>query len=53
MPCLTRVAIRLDEPEQPDMVLGDGARGHGALGGLISSGETTGAGGRQVRLALP
>ena len=45
--------MRLDEPEQPDMVLGDGARGYGALGGLNSSGETTGAGAARVRVALP
>jgi DNA segregation ATPase FtsK/SpoIIIE, S-DNA-T family len=46
-----RVAMRLDEPEQVDMVLGDGARARGALADLISTEETTGAGVAYVRLA--
>jgi S-DNA-T family DNA segregation ATPase FtsK/SpoIIIE len=46
-----RVAMRLDEPEQVDMVLGDGARDRGALADLISTDETTGAGVAYVRLA--
>ena len=32
-----RIAMRLDEPEQVDMVLGDGARDRGATADLISS----------------
>jgi len=32
-----RIAMRLDEPEQVDMVLGDGARDRGALADLIST----------------
>jgi hypothetical protein len=43
MACLTRIAMPLHEPEPPGLVLGDGARSHQPLGGLISSGETTGA----------
>jgi S-DNA-T family DNA segregation ATPase FtsK/SpoIIIE len=43
--------MRLDEPEQVDMVLGDGARDRGALADLISTDETTGAGVAYVRLA--
>ena len=35
-----RIAMRLDEPEQVDMVLGDGARDRGALADLISTDET-------------
>jgi DNA segregation ATPase FtsK/SpoIIIE, S-DNA-T family len=46
-----RIAMRLDEPEQVDMVLGDGARDRGALADLISTAETTGAGVAYVRLA--
>jgi S-DNA-T family DNA segregation ATPase FtsK/SpoIIIE len=46
-----RIAMRLDEPEQVDMVLGDGARDRGALADLISTEETTGAGVAYVRLA--
>ena len=46
-----RIAMRLDEPEQMDMVLGDGARDRGALADLISTDETTGAGVAYVRLA--
>src|SRR5262245_29113536 len=47
-----RIAMRLDEPEQVDMVLGDGARDRGALADLISTDETTGAGVAYVRLAI-
>ena len=39
-----RIAMRLDEPEQVDMVLGDGARDRGAACELISSDPATGAG---------
>ena len=39
-----RIAMRLDEPEQVDMVLGDGARDRGAACELISSHPATGAG---------
>ena len=46
-----RIAMRLDEPEQVDMVLGDGARDRGALADVISTDETTGAGVAYVRLA--
>jgi S-DNA-T family DNA segregation ATPase FtsK/SpoIIIE len=46
-----RIAMRLDEPEQVDMVLGDGARNRGALADQISTDETTGAGVAYVRLA--
>src|SRR6266536_2310008 len=46
-----RIAMRLDESEQVDMVLGDGARDRGALADLISTDETTGAGVAYVRLA--
>ena len=46
-----RIAMRLDEPEQVDMVLGDGARDRGALADQISTDETTGAGIAYVRLA--
>ena len=46
-----RIAMRLDEPEQVNMVLGDGARDRGALADLISTNETTGAGVAYVRLA--
>ena len=35
-----RIAMRLDEPEQVDMVLGDGARDRGATADLISTDET-------------
>jgi DNA segregation ATPase FtsK/SpoIIIE, S-DNA-T family len=45
-----RIAMRLDEPEQVDMVLGDGARDLGALADLISSDPATGAGIAYVRL---
>ena len=42
--------MRLDEPEQVDMVLGDGARDRGATCELISSDPATGAGVAFVRL---
>jgi DNA segregation ATPase FtsK/SpoIIIE, S-DNA-T family len=45
-----RIAMRLDEPEQADMVLGDGARDRGALADLIPNNPTTGAGVAYVRL---
>jgi len=45
-----RVAMRLDEPEQVDMVLGDGARDRGAACELISPDPATGAGVAFVRL---
>jgi DNA segregation ATPase FtsK/SpoIIIE, S-DNA-T family len=46
-----RIAMRLDEPEQVDMVLGDGARDRGAAADLISTDPATGAGVAYVRLA--
>jgi S-DNA-T family DNA segregation ATPase FtsK/SpoIIIE len=46
----TRIALRLDESDQVDMVLGDGARGRGALADLISPLPDTGAGVGYVRL---
>jgi S-DNA-T family DNA segregation ATPase FtsK/SpoIIIE len=46
-----RIAMRLDEPEQVDMVLGDGARDRGALADQIPTDEATGAGVAYVRLA--
>jgi DNA segregation ATPase FtsK/SpoIIIE, S-DNA-T family len=46
----TRVALRLDESDQVDMVLGDGARDRGALADLISPLPETGAGVGYVRL---
>jgi S-DNA-T family DNA segregation ATPase FtsK/SpoIIIE len=45
-----RIAMRLDEPEQVDMVLGDGARDRGATADLISSDPGVGAGVAFVRL---
>jgi S-DNA-T family DNA segregation ATPase FtsK/SpoIIIE len=45
-----RIAMRLDEPEQVDMVLGDGARDRGALADLIPADPATGAGVAYVRL---
>jgi S-DNA-T family DNA segregation ATPase FtsK/SpoIIIE len=45
-----RIAMRLDEPEQVDMVLGDGARDRGAACELISPNPATGAGGAFVRI---
>jgi S-DNA-T family DNA segregation ATPase FtsK/SpoIIIE len=44
-----RIAMRLDEPEQTDMVLGDGARDRGAACELISSNPAVGAGVAFVR----
>jgi S-DNA-T family DNA segregation ATPase FtsK/SpoIIIE len=46
----TRIALRLDESEQVDMVLGDGARDRGALADLISPLPEVGAGVAFVRL---
>jgi S-DNA-T family DNA segregation ATPase FtsK/SpoIIIE len=46
-----RIAMRLDEPEQVDMVLGDGARDRGATADLIPTDPATGAGVAYVRLA--
>ena len=45
-----RIAMRLDEPEQVDMVLGDGARDRGATADQISADPLTGAGIAYVRL---
>jgi S-DNA-T family DNA segregation ATPase FtsK/SpoIIIE len=45
-----KIAMRLDEPEQVDMVLGDGARDRGAACELISSDPAIGAGVAYVRL---
>ncbi len=45
-----RIAMRLDEPEQVDMVLGDGARDRGAACELISTDPATGAGVAYIRL---
>jgi DNA segregation ATPase FtsK/SpoIIIE, S-DNA-T family len=45
-----RIAMRLDEPEQVDMVLGDGARDRGAHADLISVNPAIGAGVAYVRL---
>ncbi|NVI86845.1 cell division protein FtsK [Actinomadura sp. BRA 177] len=45
-----RIALRLDEDEQVDMVLGDGARDRGALADQISSIPKIGAGVGFVRL---
>ena len=45
-----RIAMRLDEPEQVDMVLGDGARDRGAACELISPDPAVGAGVAFVRL---
>ncbi len=45
-----RIAMRLDEPEQVDMMLGDGARDRGALADLIPTDPATGAGVAYVRL---
>jgi DNA segregation ATPase FtsK/SpoIIIE, S-DNA-T family len=45
-----RIAMRLDEPEQVDMVLGDGTRDRGAACELISTDPATGAGVAFVRL---
>ncbi|MDP9863371.1 MULTISPECIES: FtsK/SpoIIIE domain-containing protein [Streptosporangium] len=45
-----KIALRLDESEQVDMVLGDGARDRGALADHISPIPTQGAGVGYVRL---
>jgi len=45
-----RIAMRLDEPEQVDMVLGDGARDRGATCELIAPDPATGAGVAFVRV---
>ena len=45
-----RIALRLDEPDQVDLVLGDGARDRGALADLISIDPDIGAGVAYVRL---
>jgi S-DNA-T family DNA segregation ATPase FtsK/SpoIIIE len=45
-----RIAMRLDEPEQVDMVLGDGARDRGACADLFTTDTATGAGVAYVRL---
>src|SRR5207237_10594692 len=46
----TRIALRLDESDQVDMVLGDGARDRGALADQISPLPEIGAGVAFVRL---
>ena len=45
-----KIALRLDEPAQVDMVLGDGARDRGALCDEISATPSVGAGVGFVRL---
>src|SRR3984893_5149769 len=45
-----KIALRLDEPSQVDMVLGDGARDRGARCDDISSDPVTGAGVGFIRL---
>jgi S-DNA-T family DNA segregation ATPase FtsK/SpoIIIE len=45
-----KIALRLDEPSQVDMVLGDGARDRGAFCDEISADPRTGAGVGYVRL---
>ncbi|MFF0309380.1 FtsK/SpoIIIE domain-containing protein [Streptosporangium sp. NPDC004379] len=45
-----KIALRLDESEQVDMVLGDGARDRGALADLISPDPDLGAGIAYARL---
>ena len=45
-----KIALRLDEPGQADMVLGDGARDRGAVCDQISSDPHTGAGVGFIRL---
>ncbi|MET8160395.1 FtsK/SpoIIIE domain-containing protein [Sphaerisporangium sp. NPDC005289] len=45
-----KIALRLDEPSQVDLVLGDGARDRGALADQISSSPMIGAGVGYVRL---
>ncbi len=44
-----RIAMRLDEPEQVDMVLGDGSRDRGATADLIPADPAAGAGIAYVR----
>ena len=46
----TRIALRLDESDQVDMVLGDGARDRGALADEISPLPEVGAGVGYMRL---
>src|SRR5208282_4047055 len=46
----TRIALRLDESDQVDMVLGDGARDRGALADQITPDPWTGAGVAYMRL---
>jgi DNA segregation ATPase FtsK/SpoIIIE, S-DNA-T family len=45
-----KIALRLDEPSQADMILGDGARDRGAVCDQISTDPATGAGVGFVRL---
>jgi S-DNA-T family DNA segregation ATPase FtsK/SpoIIIE len=45
-----KIALRLDEPAQADLVLGDGARDRGALCDQISTDPTVGAGVGFMRL---
>jgi DNA segregation ATPase FtsK/SpoIIIE, S-DNA-T family len=45
-----KIALRLDEPSQADLVLGDGARDRGAACDQISSDPRTGAGVAFIRL---
>ena len=45
-----RIALRLDESDQVDMVLGEGARDRGALADLISPVAAVGAGVGFVRI---
>jgi S-DNA-T family DNA segregation ATPase FtsK/SpoIIIE len=45
-----KIALRLDEPSQADLVLGDGARDRGALCDQISTDPATGAGVGYIRL---
>lgn len=45
-----RIAMRLDEPEQVDLVLGDGARERGAAAHLIPAAPAEGAGVAYTRL---
>ncbi|WP_242614387.1 FtsK/SpoIIIE domain-containing protein [Actinomadura roseirufa] len=47
-----KIALRLDESEQVDMILGDGARDRGALADQISSVPEIGAGVAFVRLEI-
>jgi S-DNA-T family DNA segregation ATPase FtsK/SpoIIIE len=45
-----KIALRLDEPSQADLVLGDGARDRGAMCDQISTDPATGAGVGFIRL---